>query len=169
MFGWFKKRPPAMPAANSEARDWANMRGELGSKTVFVRIRTSLRARSAQVSYEHEITVEIAFHELQENGLPSSHEELTAVDELEDWLKDRLESASRSVLGLVITGDGVRVCYFYSADPRTAIRVWEEELQPNVHSHQLTFRVRPDPEWQMYRSFLGEPTASADGGRDPGS
>jgi hypothetical protein len=65
------------------------------------------------------------------------------------------------VLALVITGDGVRVCYFYSADPRAAIRVLEQELQTNIHSHQVTFRVRPDREWQMYRSFL-EPGAPAD-------
>jgi hypothetical protein len=121
------------------------LRGELGGKAVFVRIRTSLRERSTQAGYDHEITAEIAFHELQANGLPASHEELTVVDELEDRLKDRLEVASRSVLGLVITGDGVRVCYFYSANPRAAIRVWEEEWQPNVQSHQVTFRGAPRP------------------------
>jgi hypothetical protein len=147
MFGWFKRRPPAVPSSESAARDWANLRGVRGGKAVFVRICTSFRERSVQASYNHEITAEIAFHELQANGLPASHEELTAVDELEEWLKDRLESASRSVLGLVITG--------YSADPKTAVRVWEE-LQPKVHSHQVTFRVRPDVEWQMYRSFLAE-------------
>ena len=65
-----------------------------------------------------------------------------------------------------ITGDGVRVCYFYSADPSTAVRVWEEELQPNIHSRQVTFRVRPGAGWQMYRRFLGEPGPAADRPRD---
>jgi Family of unknown function (DUF695) len=71
-------------------------------------------------------------------------------------LKDRLEAASRSLLGLVITGDGVRTCYFYSADPKTAVQLWEQELQPNVRGHQVVFTVRPDPQWKMYRSFLAE-------------
>jgi hypothetical protein len=157
MFGWFKKRPPAVPSTEAEPRDWANLRGEFDGKPVFVRMRTSLRGKAARAGYDHEITVEIAFHKLQGNGLPASSEELTEVDELEDWLKDRLESASRSVLTLIVTGDGVRICYFYSADPRAAVRVWEEELQPNIDSHQVTFHVRPDEKWQMYRSFLAEP------------
>ena len=76
---------------------------------------------------------------------------------------------SGEITSLVITGDGVRVCYFYSADPSMAIRVWQQELQPNVHSHQVTFRVRPDAEWQMYRSFLDEPGTAEDGDRDPGA
>ena len=155
MFGWFKKRPPDSPALMNDPRDWANMKGEIGGEPVFIRIRTSLRDPALQRAYGHEISTQINFRELQDNGLPSSEEELTAVDELEDWLKDRLESSSRSLLGLVLTGSGVRVCYFYSADPQAAIRIWEQELQPNIRNHQVTFQIRPDPQWQMYRRFLG--------------
>jgi Family of unknown function (DUF695) len=155
MFDWFKKRSPPPPPAEGGAREWVNMRCELGGKPVFVRIRSSLRPRSARAGYGHEVAAAIAFHEVRDNGLPSSSEELTEVDELEDWLKDRLESASRSVLALVTTGDGVRVCYFYSAEPDEAVRVWEEELQPKVRSHRVTLTVRPDEEWQAFRRFLG--------------
>jgi hypothetical protein len=154
MFGWFKKPAAPAPASKSEPSEWMNLRGEMSGNPVFVRICTSLQAPAARAGYSHEITVEIEFHELQDNGLPSSEEELTEVDELEDWLKDRLESASRTLLGLIVTGDGVRVCYFYSADPQAAIRVWEQELQPNIQSHKVVFRVRPDAEWQMYGKFL---------------
>jgi len=155
MFGWFKRRTLPGPPAGSEPRDWANMRGEINGRPAFIRIRTSLSQPAARMGYDHEITAQIAFHELQDNGLPASDEELTAVDELEDWIKAHLESASPSVLGLVITGSGVRVCYFYSADPQAAIRVWETQLQPHIGGQQVTFQIRPDAQWQMYRRFLG--------------
>lgn len=155
MFGWFKKRPPRPPAAGSEPRDWLNMKAEMDGRPVFIRMHASLRDPAVQRAYGHQISTRITFHELQENGLPSSDEELTAVDELEDWLKDRLEASSHTLLALVLTGYGVRDCYFYSSDPQSAIRVWEQELQPNIRSHQVAFEIRPDPQWEMYRRFLG--------------
>jgi uncharacterized protein DUF695 len=155
MFGWFKKPAPPAPALQSDARDWANMQGEMGGMPVFIRIRTSLRDRAIQANYGHQVSVEIAFHELRENGLPCSEKELTAVDQLEDWLVGRLESFSPTLLGLVITGDGARVCYFYTADPAQAIALWEQQFQPHIRSHQVTFQIRPDPGWEMYRRFLG--------------
>jgi hypothetical protein len=155
MFGWFKKRPPAPPPSDGGARDWVNLRGEQDGEPVFVRLRASLRPRSAQAGYPHEVAAEIAFHEVRDNGLPSSSEELTAVDELEDWLKDALESSSRTVLALVTTGHGVRVCTFYTADPEEVLRVWEEEVQPKVRSHRVTLTVQADPAWRAFRRYLG--------------
>lgn len=155
MFGWFKKREPQEPAAISEPRDWVNIKAEMSGRPVFIRLRASLRDPAVQRAYGHEICTRITFHQLQDNGLPSSDEELTAVDELEDWLKDRLEASSRTLLALVVTGYGVRDCFFYSSDPQSDIRVWEQELQPSIHSHQVTFNIRPDPQWQMYKRFLG--------------
>ena len=155
MFGWFKKRPQDQPGDTGEPRDWVNMKAEMSGRPVFIRIRASLRDQTVQRRYGHEICTRIVFHELQDNGLPSSDEELTAVDELEGWIMDRLESTSCNVLALVLTGYGVRDCFFYSSDPQAAIRIWDQELQPNIRSHRVTFDIRPEPQWQMYRRFLG--------------
>lgn len=147
MFGWFKGKP-------AEPRDWSNLQAELeGGMPLFVRIRTSLADRQVQTRYGHEIAVVLEILDADETGMPTSEEELDALDVLEDLFKDRLEQSGNAVLALVVTTGGTRTLYFYSADPHSAIRAWESEIQPTILNRRVSFDIQPDPEWEAYRCF----------------
>jgi hypothetical protein len=147
MVGWFKGKP-------AEPRDWANLQAEMqGGMPLFARIRTSLADRRVQAKYGHEIAVVLHMLESDETGMPTSGEELDALDALEDRFKDRLEQGGTAVLALVVTTEGTRTLYFYSADPQPAIRAWERELQPTIRDRRVTFDIQPDAAWEAYRCF----------------
>lgn len=150
MFGWFKGKS----AKTTEPRDWANLQAEIqGGLPLFARIRTSLADRRVQARYGHEIAVVLQILEPDESGMPASGEELDAIDALEDRFKNHLEQGGTAVLALVVTTEGTRTLYFYSADPQPAIRTWETELQPTIRNRRVTFDIQPDPAWEAYRCF----------------
>ena len=150
MFGWFKRKS----AEPVEPRDWANLQAEIESgMPLFARIRTSLADHRVQARYGHEIAVILHILDPDESGMPSSEEELDALDVLEDQFKDHLEQGGAAVLALVVTTEGTRTLYFYTADPQAAIQAWERELQPTIQDRRVTFDIQPDPEWGAYRCF----------------
>jgi hypothetical protein len=148
------KRQPKrvrLPVSPDECR-WANARGTIGGLPAFIRINSTLQEIAPCPGFGHEALVRIAFNSAGDNGMPESEDDLTAVDEIEDCCKERLEAGGTAALALVITCDGARELYFYSSDPRAAVSAWES-LQPRFTTHRVEFGVRPDDRWEVLGNF----------------
>jgi hypothetical protein len=143
------KRPPVDPADCA----WLNAKGTIQDFPAYFRLNGSLKERAPCTGFEYEVLVLIYFNSTGDNGLPQSEKDLSAVDDIEDKFKDRLEATGSAILALVITTDGARELYFYSSDPDAAIAEWEEKLQPRMRTHKVEFKIRPDEEWDIYRKF----------------
>jgi hypothetical protein len=150
MFGWFKKQPQTV-----DPRDWVNMQGEGQQGPLYVRLRQSLADPRVQRAHDHQVMVIFEVVDLDERGLPATEAELTALDDWEERCKKLLERGGKTVLALIVTGNGTRTLHFYTSDPSAAIRCWEQELQPAIHDRRTSFDVLPDAEWEAYRCFAG--------------
>jgi hypothetical protein len=148
-----KRRNSNKLSPDPDAEDWVNMQGEIGGLPAFVRVNVGVKKLAPHPDYGHEILVSSAFNTAQENGLPASEEDLSQVDEIEELCKTELEKGQTALLVLVVTSGGVRELYFYSSDPEDAIRRWEAAIQPRIQTHEVEFRVRPDPDWEVYQQF----------------
>lgn len=84
------------------------MKGEIEGLPAFMRLDAGLKKSAGHPDFGHEILVVIGFNSANENGLPSSKEDLTEVDELEERIKDHLESEQTAILALILTHGGVR-------------------------------------------------------------
>jgi hypothetical protein len=150
----FKKSVQAGPIPRDpEGRGWVNMKGTIQGLPAYIRFDSTLKKIAPHPDYRHEILVTIAFNSAEEDGLPSSEDDLCEADDIEDLFKSRLEKDETAVLALILTTGGVRELYFYSSDPDSAIRRWEKFLQPRMETHQVEFAVRPDPAWEIFHKF----------------
>jgi hypothetical protein len=145
-------RRARLPVHPDDCR-WANAKGDLKGWPAYFRINTSLQDFAPCGGFDHEILILIHFNSAGDNGLPEDEDDLTAVDGIEDRIKDRLEADRTAVLALVITCEGARELYFYMADPKAAIQAWEDDLQPDIKTHRVRFEIRPDEDWRVYRKF----------------
>jgi hypothetical protein len=55
---------------------------------------------------------------------------------------------------VVVTTDGRRDLIFYTSNPSSAIRWFEEELGPRMQTHHVEFTIHPDANWETYRRFM---------------
>ncbi len=151
---WPFSRKPAPISFDPNRSDWVNMKGEIEGLPAFMRLDAGLKKSAGHPDFGHEILVVIGFNSANENGLPSSKEDLTEVDELEERIKDHLESEQTAILALILTHGGVRQLYFYSSDPDRAIRQWEDNLRPQIETRSVEFFIRPEPKWEMYKLYI---------------
>jgi hypothetical protein len=148
-----RKQPGArLPVDPDECR-WANAKGTIQGMPAFVRINTTLQEMGPCPGFGHEVSVLIHFTSAGDNGLPESEDDLSAVDEIEDLCKERLEAGGTAALALVITSGGTRELTFYSSDPQAAVTAWEYHIQPRVTTHRAELLVRPDGRWEALQQF----------------
>lgn len=150
---WHRNRGPQRFVHSPGGCSWENARGHLGGLPAFLRVNATLRDHVPRPGFGHEIAVVIHFNSAGADGLPESEQDLSAVDEIEEGIKECLESSGTAVLAVVVTCDGVRRLYFYSSDAPAAIERRERELGPGMETHRVDFDIRPDPAWERYNEF----------------
>jgi hypothetical protein len=149
----FKKRPPSPPDIELDLEgSWVNLRIDNDERPGFVRVNAGLKKIAGHPAYHHEAVISIPFHEVRDNGLPSSEEELTAVEEIEDKVRAALQANRESLLAVVHTRDGRRDLVFYTSNPE-AVVAWFERQKLKKLSHRLKLSLRPDARWETYRAY----------------
>ena len=114
------------------------------------RVNTGARALRGKAPFEFVVKITVPVHAPNGARMPSpeEHRELQA---LEETLVDVMEVPDRTLLTVVLTGDGERRFVLYTADP-DSVKAAFDAVQPQL-SHGLRMEVWRDPEWAVYREL----------------
>lgn len=135
-----------------EEGNWLAMQGAINDSVAFIMLNGGLRPMAGHPSYDRRLEVHIPFHEVTDDGLPETKEELIAVQDLGDLIADTLEEGQESLLGLTIVNQGKRELVFYTSNPEGAIQRLEA-LTSQPLSHDFGHELEWDSFWGKYRAF----------------
>jgi uncharacterized protein (TIGR01619 family) len=133
------------------AEDWDFYFLNVDDKPASIYLNLGLAHAAPVTGQDHMAYVRIFMRQPRPDGL-SSQEEYEALTKVEDELTERLEQRGDTYAGRN-TSDGNRDLYFYTGD----LNGFEESVSiAMADHHQYRFEVggRPDPEWDVYRTFL---------------
>ena len=119
---------------------------------MFIRLNTALRDHVGRPPFDHRFGVAVPLHSPNADGLPgnSESEELTLIEE---QLVAEFVASKQTHLAVVITTSGFREFVFYTSAPHD-IQPAMQRFTTRIASHKLQFYIKPDPGWQMYKSFV---------------
>ena len=103
------------------------------------------------IYYTHQIGIAAPLLSPQPNGLPGSEENIV-LGEVEDVIRQALQSEAESLFIAVITTKGMREFVFYTQSPEGA-RARFGELIDQLQSHQLQLMIQPDENWDLYAAL----------------
>ncbi len=131
---------------------WSVSSTEHNGRPMFIRINTGLRDAAGKSPFGHRFGVAVPLHSPGDDGLPvaTESEELNSI---EDQLSATFEPSTNTVLAVILTTSGFREFVFYTSTPNE-IQPAMERLKTQITSHKLQFYVRPDPDWEIYDSFI---------------
>jgi Family of unknown function (DUF695) len=82
------------------------------------------------------------------SGLPSATED-ALLGEVENNICSSLEEQAESLLVAVITTGGMREFVFYTRDPQSVKRRFEQ-LRNRITSHEIQLMIQSDRTWRTY-------------------
>src|SRR5579885_2318471 len=145
--------PPGRLSADLDS-DWIGLKGKIAGKLALARANAGLKPVAGHPAYDRRLVVALPFNGVRDDGMPSTSEELHAIDDLEQRVMDSLQEGQRSLLAVTVTTNGRRDLIFYTADADAALeRV--AALRAEAGDHDLDTDVRLDTFWETYRNFVG--------------
>lgn len=136
------------------AGSWRVSQGDINEKALIVRVNDALRPFIGHPKLSHWAAVLASFRDPTEDGLPSA-EEMPELDLIEDQLRETLHGTGRSVHAAVLTHDGVRQYFFYTAEPdemEKLVTLAVSQLTPSTH--EIGLKVTEDAAWDLFRNML---------------
>jgi hypothetical protein len=148
-----KYPPPGALAVDFEG-GWQNMQGTIDGSTALVMLHTGLLPLAGHPDYDRRLAVSLPFDTVDENGLPDSEEEYTAVSDFGDRVCEELQEGQESLFAMSVMSQGRKDLIFYTSDPESALRR-VEALGAEAEGRRMGASVEWDTFWGMYRSFCG--------------
>ena len=137
---------------------WTVFEGQHDGRIMFVRTNEAYREHGSVAGYEHQVGIAVPLNNAESSGLPAS-EEIAQLDEIEDAICSSLEEQAESLFVAVITTSGMREFVFYTREPQSVKRRFEQ-LRNRITSHELQLMIQADRTWRTYDRFGGEAKGS---------
>lgn len=131
---------------------WSVGTTEHNGRPMFIRINTGLQETAGKPPFGYRFGVAVPLHSPGDDGLPISSE-FEQLNSIEDELSATFESSGATVLAVIFTTSGFREFVFYTSVPHE-IPPAMQPLNARITTHKLQFYVRPDPNWEVYNSFI---------------
>jgi hypothetical protein len=146
-----RRRASTTVAAAAAADDWNILQGTFEGRPMFARFNPGFRAASDRGEYGIQVGVAIPLNAPNEHGLPAPPE-LEQLDQIEDEVVEK--ARDRAVLVGVFTTSSMREFVLYT---RTSdwVESFHHELEVAVPTHEVQCMAQRDPDWNVYRTFVG--------------
>lgn len=118
---------------------------------MILRINHGVAQAVGHPDFAHQVGVAIPFRDADESGFPGPLES-NELAQIEDDLASALEANRLCLYAASITTGGMREFVFYTSDPDQT-RALIETYTKTITGHELQLIIRPDPKWDVYKSF----------------
>jgi hypothetical protein len=127
---------------------WSISEGHYNGRVMIVRSNTGYREAGRVPLYEHQVGIAVPLRKSETSGLPSATED-ALLGEVENNICSSLEEQAESLLVAVITTGGMREFVFYTRDPHSVKRHFEQ-LRNRITSHEIQLMIQSDRTWRTY-------------------
>lgn len=128
--------------------EWTNASGELSGNTAYVRRNVSL-TDNERASRPYVLVLTLIFDDVDEDGMPSTDEALTAADLMEQRLADQFVADHDALFGMIVTSDGTRDLFLFLGRELSEPEI-ERAIQAAEPDMDFDFDLEHDPQWQVY-------------------
>ena len=135
------------------ANSWSVGRGEFEGKPIFTRFNEGLAPLAGRPEFAKQIGVAVPLNDPTRDGLPQGAE-FGQLNEIEDLLERRLTDQNKSLYAGAITTNAMREFVLYTSDADEAV-LKIRELAQHVAHHKLQWVINDDPEWRVFKKYLG--------------
>lgn len=133
--------------------NWHLLQGHHHGRPMLVRYNAGAEPLAGRGTHDIRVGVAVPFNVPDPDGLPELVEGET-LELFEDELVELV--AGRATLVAVITADGMREFVLYTSDGRW-LGSFRRALEQAIPTHHVQVDAKPDPQWDLYRSFAPWP------------
>ncbi|MGF1581450.1 MAG: DUF695 domain-containing protein [Gemmataceae bacterium] len=147
------KRYPPPGSLTVDDGKWQMLEGEINEKPAWIFINRTFDHYVGHPDYDGRLTVRIRFHDVREDGLPTTEEEYAEAQELSEQVCKMLQQGQESLHVMTLVMDGRRDMILYTNGLEQAL-AHLNSAPTNDFNHRLETEFEWDTAWGMYRAFV---------------
>jgi hypothetical protein len=156
MKGWMnalRRRVSPLPAISAESHRWQLAEADYAGSPLLVRLNVSARDWIGHKALPIRLGFAVPLNSPDQAGLPSPTEN-DELCEIEDVVRQEVESKTKGMHVLVLTTGRMREFVFYVAHG-TDVAAIHQAVRARVKSHTVQCKAVEDSAWAVYSQFAG--------------
>ncbi len=140
------------------AEEWVTSRHEINGKTAAVRLNVALPVMGTKQEYPRSLRFIAPFNVHNDRPFPERLDR-DGLEKIEEDIEKKLVDEGIAIFASIITVNNSREFLLYVGDAEQAQLV-AEKVVADSKSHQLSFRLESDPDWDAWHLYSGEARAT---------
>lgn len=150
----FSTKEPLNPEKLPVPEAWTQRSGhnDIG-KPMLIRAHTGYSKFKGVAGYAHHVSVAVPMVDTTRDGFPNPGE-VEELKRIENDICQILESKRESLFVASTTIPGIREYIFYTCNPDSVQRKFDNDVAARVFTHRVHLKMQPDKDWGIYRKLL---------------